>query len=399
MESSKIFCVYSFKGGVGKTTVTSNIGYSLFCENKKVCLIDIDPQMNLTEFLFSKYKRNHVFSNYIKILIKKDFKKITNVIELNGFTDIYSNLKKFEKRTFNDISVCKLIENNKGGKFDFINGNLKISEFSDNVSSGYLKQEENVYISNLKYLIDELKKEYDYIIIDLPPDMYPLNKVFLQYCDKIIGVLNPDAYGNISLFMINEFLSSSTYLGKIEKDKFLGYILNKAKITNNRKIISDAQKKNKELMTFCKENGINSMVGIIEDFNGKYNSIIHQEKLFLTEEIEFRKYNNDFGIGKVSRKRKYEHVSNQFKIIIKEIFNLNIVPDSLDTLTNKDTGIINIEDTEDVDMKEEEENEIINQLIQHTIIKTHEESNDNFEKENEEIQENWIEEEDIMSDD
>ena len=304
-----------------------------------------------------------------------------------------------KKRTFNDISVCKLIENNKGGKFDFINGNLKISEFSDNVSSGYLKQEENVYISNLKYLIDELKKEYDYIIIDLPPDMYPLNKVFLQYCDKIIGVLNPDAYGNISLFMINEFLSSSTYLGKIEKDKFLGYILNKAKITNNRKIISDAQKKNKELMTFCKENGINSMVGIIEDFNGKYNSIIHQEKLFLTEEIEFRKYNNDFGIGKVSRKRKYEHVSNQFKIIIKEIFNLNIVPDSLDTLTNKDTGIINIEDTEDVDMKEEEENEIINQLIQHTIIKTHEESNDNFEKENEEIQENWIEEEDIMSDD
>ena len=100
MESSKIFCVYSFKGGVGKTTVTSNIGYSLFCENKKVCLIDIDPQMNLTEFLFSKYKRNHVFSNYIKILIKKDFKKITNVIELNGFTDIYSNLKKFEKKNF-----------------------------------------------------------------------------------------------------------------------------------------------------------------------------------------------------------------------------------------------------------------------------------------------------------
>ena len=44
----KIIAVSNNKGGSGKTTLVSNIGYALAQRNKKVLLIDSDMQMNLT---------------------------------------------------------------------------------------------------------------------------------------------------------------------------------------------------------------------------------------------------------------------------------------------------------------------------------------------------------------
>lgn len=44
----KIIVSFSHKGGVGKTTLVQNIGVALSKQNKKVLLIDFDPQRNLS---------------------------------------------------------------------------------------------------------------------------------------------------------------------------------------------------------------------------------------------------------------------------------------------------------------------------------------------------------------
>ena len=44
----KIISLFNHKGGVGKTTFTHNLAFTLANQNKNVLLIDADPQMNLT---------------------------------------------------------------------------------------------------------------------------------------------------------------------------------------------------------------------------------------------------------------------------------------------------------------------------------------------------------------
>lgn len=125
---SKIISIINFKGGVGKTTTTHCIGAGLTLENKKVLLIDTDPQASLTFTALSETPKLTIKD----ILV--DQKNINNVIlETDNFDLIPSNL------------ILNLAERQLTSKF----GTEKL----------------------LKKALNKLEKTYDYIIIDCPPSM------------------------------------------------------------------------------------------------------------------------------------------------------------------------------------------------------------------------------------
>ena len=127
----KVISVANQKGGVGKTTTTVNLSTLLAKKGKKVLLIDTDPQGNATSGL-----------------------GITKELELSVY-DILVGDTTFEE-TVQDTAVK----------------NLKICP--SNISLAGAEVELVSMMSReqrLKVKLDEVKDQYDYVLIDCPPSL------------------------------------------------------------------------------------------------------------------------------------------------------------------------------------------------------------------------------------
>lgn len=124
---AQVISISNHKGGVGKTTSSINIGAGLALENKKVLLIDLDPQANLTQSLGVENAEKTIYGSL------RDQYPLTPVIINENLHLIPSTL---------DLSGAEI-------------------ELSAEAGREYI----------LKELINEISSNYDYVIIDTPPSL------------------------------------------------------------------------------------------------------------------------------------------------------------------------------------------------------------------------------------
>lgn len=150
-----IISIVNQKGGVGKTTTAVNISSFLALENKKILLVDFDPQGNATTGIgIDKMElKNSVYDVLIEDV---DIKEVI-------IKDVYPNL---------DILPAKI--ELAGAEVELV---------------GKISRE-----SRLKKNINKIKNEYDAVIIDCPPSLGLLTINALTASDYVIVPIQCEFY-------------------------------------------------------------------------------------------------------------------------------------------------------------------------------------------------------------
>ncbi len=149
---SKIIAIANQKGGVGKTTTTVNLGIGLANEGKRVLLIDCDAQASLTESL--GYRNPDNMDITLSNLMQK-------VIEEQPIADGEGVLHHVEG-------------------IDLIPANIELSGMETALIS--IMSRERV----LKNYINQVKGNYDYVLIDCTPSLGMLTVNALTAANEVI---------------------------------------------------------------------------------------------------------------------------------------------------------------------------------------------------------------------
>lgn len=223
----------NLKGGVGKTTLTVAVAEILSIEfNKKVLVIDLDPQTNATVLLISQEeweKRN----NENRTIHQLFFDKIenTNVFDINEA--IISNVSNIK---------------NKDGNLDLLPSSIDLIDITDEISAlnrnnriiDIINSELQKKDVNDKRVVDK----YDYILIDCPPNLGGITMCGVYISNYYIIPVLPDTLSTYGLKqVINKIEKKTREIKRLDKGyniKALGVAINRYRDTKGYNRIKDS---------------------------------------------------------------------------------------------------------------------------------------------------------------
>jgi chromosome partitioning protein len=189
----KIVSVINYKGGVGKTSLTANLGAELAWRGKRVLLIDLDAQASLT---FSFIKPDEWEARY------------ESSKTIKSWFDSFENSSPMPLTSL--IQTPARIAQTLGGrgKLDVIYSHLGLInvdlELATNLGGANLAQAKKNFISIHKRLADGLSliakdNKYDLVLIDCPPNFNIVTKTAIIASDYILVPTRPDELSTLGI--------------------------------------------------------------------------------------------------------------------------------------------------------------------------------------------------------
>lgn len=160
----KIIAVTNHKGGVGKTTTTAAVGQALSRKGKRVLLIDLDAQANLTGFFFDDTE-----------------------IDSSLYDALMGNLKK--------LPILKVSD-----KLSLVPASLDLARAETDLASKIARER------ILARLIEDVSDSYDYVLLDCPPSLGILTTNALAAATDVYIPLTAEALPLKGLKMLEEIV-------------------------------------------------------------------------------------------------------------------------------------------------------------------------------------------------
>jgi chromosome partitioning protein len=197
----------NMKGGVGKSTLTANLGW--FCavkKNQRVLLVDLDPQFNLSQYVLGTtgYEEHHDAG---KGTVLDIFEQAT--------PPSVSGAEKKRDVTPDEI-IAPIRSWGDGSRLDLLPSSLELS-FTLKNSSG----KEQL----LMHFLDEVRSAYDLILIDCAPTESVLTTAAYYASDSVLIPVKPEFLSTIGLPLVMNSLTEFRKLHKRTVD-VLGILFN-----------------------------------------------------------------------------------------------------------------------------------------------------------------------------
>lgn len=176
------------------------LGYMLSLTNKRVLVIDLDPQSNTTQAVMSDEQIASIYDD------------TNEVTRTKTILDILEPIRDTNEAKIGHVKGTILKSKKHAFLFDLIPSNLQLSRIEDTLSRAW----DDVKGSNLggfrrtnwlNQLLDQIKKQYDYVLIDLSPSLGALNRSVMLNTDYFIVPITGDVYNKYGIRNIGPWIS------------------------------------------------------------------------------------------------------------------------------------------------------------------------------------------------
>ncbi|MGH0004689.1 plasmid partitioning protein RepA [Pseudovibrio ascidiaceicola] len=172
-EGLQVVSVVNFKGGSAKTTTASHLAQYLALTGHRVLAIDLDPQASLSALHGIQPELDGTQSLYEALRYDDERKSIRDVVQLTNFPNLHVipaslDLQEYEYDTPVEASSKESAE----GKLFFL---------------------------RIKAALEDVKDEYDVVVIDCPPQLGYLTLTALTASTGVLVTVHPQMLDTLSM--------------------------------------------------------------------------------------------------------------------------------------------------------------------------------------------------------
>ncbi len=199
-----VIAVMNLKGGVGKTTVSSQVfGAWQGALGGRILLVDLDPQYNLTQTFFEMDVAD-ASAAADKSVISLFEKSRVHARDAISPAESWLTLSDapFAPAPREALMHDLMGDGSPGGRLDLVSGQFEISKYAFANDSAALARIKQHFLQT----VERYRSEYDLIVFDTNPNATFLTRCALEAADRVLAPMHADIYSLRGVRLLNQVI-------------------------------------------------------------------------------------------------------------------------------------------------------------------------------------------------